>query len=245
MQKVDLGNGIEIFDDYCLYLKNTKSVVIADLHLGYEGVMQSEGVFFPRYQKNVILNRLERIFDGLSPKEVIVNGDFKHEFSRNLNQEWREVKEVLDFLMKRTEVVMVRGNHDNYLKTILSKYNVELRDIYEQGKIILSHGHKEILREENQILIMAHEHPSIRLRDEIGAGVRLPCFLYDEEAKMLVMPAFSPLATGTDVVSTPGDELISPILKNHGCKNFRVYAISDSELIDFKKVGELRKAWRV
>jgi putative SbcD/Mre11-related phosphoesterase len=245
VQKVDLGDGLEIFDDYCLYIKSTDSIIIADLHLGYEGVMQSEGVFFPRYQKNIILNRLERILDRLSPKEVIVNGDFKHEFSRNLSQEWREVKEVLDFLMKRTEVSMVRGNHDNYLKTILSKDDIELRDAYEKEDIILSHGHHEIIRKENQILIMAHEHPSIRLRDEIGAGVRLPCFLYDEEAKILVLPAFSPLASGTDVVSTPTDELISPILKNHGCENFKVYAISDSELIDFKRVEELKRAWRV
>lgn len=245
MRKVDLGDGIEILDEFCLYLKDIQSIVIADLHLGYEGVMQSEGVFFPRYQKNVILNRLERILQNLNPKKVIVNGDFKHEFSRNLSQEWREVKEVLDFLMKRTEVVMLRGNHDNYLKTILSKYNMELHDVYEQRNVILSHGHKELVRDKNQTLIMAHEHPSIRLRDEIGAGVRLPCFLHDKEAKILVMPAFSPLAIGTDVVSTPRDELISPILKNHGCQNFRVYAISDSELIDFKKVGELSKAWKV
>nr|NIM91373.1 phosphoesterase [Candidatus Aminicenantes bacterium] len=111
MQKVDLGAGLEIFDEYCLYLKNTESVVIADLHLGYEGVMQSEGVFFPRYQKKVILNRLERILDDLNPQKIIVNGDFKHEFSRNLSQEWKEIKEVLDFLRQRTEVVMIRGNH--------------------------------------------------------------------------------------------------------------------------------------
>lgn len=243
MQKVDLGNGMEIFGDYCLYLKNMNSVVIADLHLGYEGVMQSEGVFFPRYQKKVILNRLERILDGLNPKEIIVNGDFKHEFSRNLSQEWGEVKEVLDFLRQRTEVVMIRGNHDNYLKTILSGYDMELHDVCRRKGVILVHGNNEILREGKEMLVLAHEHPSIRVRDEVGAGVRLPCFMFDEANNILVLPAFSPLATGTDVVLTPREELISPILKSHGCENFRVYAISDSELIDFKKVGELRRVW--
>ncbi len=245
MQKVDLGAGLEIFDEYCLFLKDTESVVIADLHLGYEGVMQSEGVFFPRYQKKVILNRLERILDDLNPQKIIVNGDFKHEFSRNLSQEWKEIKEVLDFLRQRTEVVMIRGNHDNYLMTILSKYDIELQGFYEEENIILSHGHNEIIKEDNQILIMGHEHPSIRLRDVIGAGVRLPCFLFDEDNNILVLPAFSPLATGSDVVSTPKEEFISPILKGQGCENFKVYAISDSELIDFKSVGELRMAWGV
>lgn len=245
MQKVDLGDGLEIFDEYCLYLKDTKSVVIADLHLGYEGVMQSEGVFFPRYQKKVIINRLERILNHLAPQKIIVNGDFKHEFSRNLSQEWREIKEVLDFLRQRTEVVMIRGNHDNYLMTILSKYDIELRDSYKEENIIISHGHNMVQKDENQTLIMGHEHPSIKLRDEIGAGVRLPCFMFDEDNNILVLPAFSPLATGSDVVSTPRNEFISPILKGQGCENFKVYAISQSELIDFKTVGELRKAWGV
>ncbi|MDO9537966.1 MAG: hypothetical protein Q7J68_06575, partial [Thermoplasmata archaeon] len=86
--------------------------------------------------------------------------------------------------------------------------------------------------------IFGHEHPVIRFRDEVGAQVTMPCFLHDPVNNFLVMPAFSPLASGTNVIS-PESSFMNPWLKTLDLGNARVYAIHD-EIMDFGKVGDLR-----
>jgi len=226
--------GIKITALFAAYFPQEKIAVVADLHIGYEGVMQREGVMIPKYQKDVLLERLGRIIDAYKPEKMIINGDFKHEFGKNLRQEWREASEILDYLAEETEILLVRGNHDNFLRTIASKFNVPVVNEYEIGGIKIAHGHKKV--EWNNLLLMAHEHPSIMLRDSVGATAKLPCFIVGEE--IIVLPALSPLATGTDITS---DDYLSPILKERNLDSFEVYAISHNELLHFSKIGELKK----
>ncbi len=242
MHKIDLGNGLKIFDDYYLLIEKSKVMVIADLHMGYEGVMQNQGIFFPRYQKRIILQRLDKIIKQQKPKEIIINGDLKHEFGKNLRQEWKEIEEILQFLTSKVEVSVVRGNHDNFLKTILSRYDIELKMCFERDGMILVHGHKEIEVEKCESLIIGHEHPSLKLRDDVGAVINLPCFLFHPERNIVVLPAFSPLAMGTDVLQANNEDFLSPILRKIGCDDFKAYAISESVIMDFKRIRDIKKA---
>ncbi len=207
--------------------------IVADLHIGYEGVLRREGAMIPKYQKEILKKRLNNIIEKYEPSLLIINGDFKHEFGKNLWQEWYEVTEILDFLTKKTKVLLIRGNHDNFLKTIAKKFDVPLLDEFEYNKIKIAHGHKEV---EGEKVIIGHEHPSLHLRDKVGAFVKLPCFLYSE--KLIVLPALSPLATGTDV-SSP-EQYLSPLLKKIADDEMEVYAISD-ELLYFSSLEKLKK----
>ncbi len=227
-------NGIKLSALFTAYIIKERVAVVADLHIGYEGVMQREGVMIPKYQKDVLLERLGRIIETYKPEKMIIDGDFKHEFGKNLRQEWRETSEILQYLAGKTDIILIRGNHDNFLRTIASKFNVPVVNEYEAGNIKIVHGHKETRW--NGMLIMAHEHPSIMLRDSVGAVVKLPCFIVGE--KLIVLPALSPLATGTDVLS---DDYLSPILKEKDTDDFEVYAISHDELLHFSKIGNLKK----
>ncbi|KAA0001327.1 MAG: hypothetical protein FE048_05655 [Thermoplasmata archaeon] len=58
--------------------------------------------------------------------------------------------------------------------------------------------------------------------------------------EIIVLPALSPLATGTDVVSDASSYL-SPILKEENVDDFEIYAISHDELLHFSKIGELKR----
>lgn len=225
--------GIKLTNLYSILIDNI--AIFSDLHIGYEGVLRLEGAMVPKYQKKIIEKRIEEIIKRYSPDKIIINGDFKHEFGRNLKQEWNEVSEILDFLVKKVDVVIVRGNHDNFIKTIAKKFNVEVRDEYEYGGIKFVHGHKE---ERGDRIVIGHEHPSLCLRDRVGVIARLPCFLVSKE--VIVLPAMSPLASGTDVSSAEREEYLSPILKNYDVDEMEIYAISD-ELLYFSKVGELKK----
>lgn len=234
MNEIEVIDGVYITNNYCIYLENG-TIIIADLHLGYEGVLQMEGVAIPKYQKEVMLSRLKKIIEKYKPEKIIVNGDFKHNFSKNLKQEWREVKEFLFFISSKTKVLLIKGNHDNFLKTIANYCNVPIKLEENEMGITITHGHLD--KKNSNFLIIAHEHPSIHLRDEVGAVIKLPCFLTSQD--IIVLPAFSPLATGTDIM-IERDDYLSPILQKANLKNFKVYGISELGLLDFSTLGKLR-----
>jgi hypothetical protein len=227
--------GVHVTRDYALWLPRDRVLAISDLHLGYEGAMQEAGVAIPRRQKGVMLERLGRLLDRYAPEKVIVDGDFKHEFSRNLEEEWKDVQDVLDFLYKRTVPVLVRGNHDNYLMQILSKKGLDLHRKYEAGGFTFVHGHDD--PGVSGPLVLGHEHPAVKLRDDLGATFSLPAFVVDPD--LILLPAFSPLALGVDVTEQPK---MSPLLRDRDLSDARVYAIDDGEgLMDFGRVRNLTR----
>jgi putative SbcD/Mre11-related phosphoesterase len=233
VDEVEVYPGVTITNDYALWIEEQMTIVIADLHLGFEGVLFEEGVAIPRFQKDEMLVRLERIMRRYNPKKLVVNGDFKHEFSRNLPQEWKEVSEVLDYLEDRVELNFIRGNHDNYLLTILAKRDFKLPRKMRRKGFTFVHGHEDIAWK--GVLVIGHEHPSVKLSDEIGASIKVPCFLVSKS--VIVLPAFSPLAYGTDVTQMSP---ISPPLKDYEFGEMEVYVVDDNlGLLRFGRVREL------
>ncbi len=234
MKRLEVRPDVIADRDHALYLKKSEAVVIADLHLGYEGALHEEGVSIPRFQKGVMIERIERILERYSPKRMIINGDFKHEFSKNLVQEWDDVNDVLNLLTDEVDIELVRGNHDNYLLTILAKKGLGMVERTESQGMIITHGHKDVTWKGT--LIIGHEHPSLLLRDEIGASVKRPCFLVS--GRVIVLPAFSPLAMGTNVASM---HFTSPALACLDAHKTRVIAIDEElGLMDFQTLGDLQ-----
>jgi len=234
LDSLRIQDNVEILQEKALFLREERLVVIADLHLGYEGVLQRKGISIPRKQKLVILEMLKQITDRYSPKTIVVNGDLKHNFSKNLDEEWLEVKEVLKFIDEQTKLIVVKGNHDNFLASILRDMDIELRKSYRVGRFILTHGHMDVKTRGK--IVIGHEHPALKLRDEIGAIISLPAFLIGDD--IIVLPAFSPLALGVDLSSYP---YLSPILNSRRIDNAKVIGIDENEgLLDFGPVSKLK-----
>src|SRR3989344_3503593 len=122
--------GVEAID-LAVYLSKEKTLVISDLHLGYEKDLQAKGILVPPFQFREIKEKLEKIFEKTGKlKYVVINGDLKHEFGRISSQEWREILELIDFLSGNCEkIVIVKGNHDIILDRITSKRNVQFEKI--------------------------------------------------------------------------------------------------------------------
>ncbi|MCL6500691.1 MAG: hypothetical protein K6T16_01505 [Candidatus Pacearchaeota archaeon] len=99
---MEIVSGIEI-KNKALWLKKSRTLIIADLHIGYEGALLEEGVLVPKMtfgdMKREILELLK-----LRPKVVVINGDLKHEFGQISRQEWRETLEILDILLRECKV---------------------------------------------------------------------------------------------------------------------------------------------
>jgi len=232
---------IELIEPYpAIYLRSLNSIVIADLHLGYEGIMAEQGVFLPKIQFKKEIEALEDIIDRKNAERIIILGDIKHEFSETSYHEFKEVRELFIFLKDRFEEIdLIKGNHDNYIFYVTKKYDINLHDELELGDYFLIHGHRYPSKRIEKFLILAHEHPAIAIYDEVGVKEKLKCFLAGEN--ILVLPAFSYLAPGSEVNVIPKNEFLSPILKNIEIDKLEVFAISkEIGCLNFGKLKNLR-----
>jgi len=165
------------------------TAVIADLHLGFENVLQERGYALPRLQLKEIKKQVKNIVEKYDISKIVIAGDLKHEFSKNLPYEWEDVREFIESVEVKLEVV--RGNHDNYLAAILADYGIELKEKVNVGDFTVVHGHREF---DGEKIIMGHEHPAVKIRVR-GALYSFPCYLVADSSK-IVLPAFSPLMAG-------------------------------------------------
>ncbi len=222
-------------------LMRSRTLLLGDLHLGIEASLELEGMQLPRAQAREMRRRIDEVVSAHHPKRIVVLGDLKHEFSRNLDQEWSQVREMLEHLGSLAELTVVRGNHDNYLATITSRLGLELVDQAVIDGVHLSHGH---LVEPGRPLVQGHEHPSARLFDGVGGYIKLPAFLYHPQAEVLVLPAFSPLAAGNDVSTLLAGDVLSPGLREVDMGEALVFGCSDIGLIRLGKVRDQSKGRR-
>jgi putative SbcD/Mre11-related phosphoesterase len=246
---MEIFEGIETVDGFpAIFIKKLNSVCIADLHLGYELALAEEGIFVPQTQLKEILKDLGEIFREVKASKLIIVGDIKHEFGEASKQEWREVFELVNFLKKKVEkIILVRGNHDNYLLNIISKLGIELRDPYyiEKG-ICFLHGHKKVKLPNFETLIIAHEHPSLVLRKGYDK-IKVPCLLFGKTKKgknFICLAAISSWASGTEVNLCSKEELLSPILKEEVDFENLIPVALEKEVgaLKFPKIKELASA---
>ncbi len=243
MRDIEIIRDVIISDLYCVFLRDIDSIVVSDLHLGYEEEMNLHGVFLPKLQKNHISSLMDKIIERYSPRKIIINGDFKQEFSRNLPTEWEDITYFIDRYSDR-ELIFIRGNHDNYLKTILTKRGFDLLDYYEDNRYFIYHGDRDLSTK--KITILGHEHPSVVLRDHVGGIYKLPAFAFNFEKNVIITPAMSFFSSGTDISqSLLSEEHFTPALKGMKLSSFRVYAITDEfGVVDFGYLEDLHNSQR-
>lgn len=223
-------NDVTLTPEKAAIIDNT--AIIADLHLGFENVLQNKGVAIPRMQLKEILRDVRRVISRYGVDRLVVAGDLKHEFSKNLPYEWEDVREFIDAIDVDLEVV--RGNHDNFLAAILAEHGIVLKEKIRVGNYWVVHGHKDF---EAERIIIGHEHPAVKVRVR-GALYTFPCYLVVERTK-IVLPAFSPLMVGSDVLQ---NSFLSPILERvkDRLKKIEVYAVED-EVLYLGRLEDLRK----
>jgi hypothetical protein len=238
---MEIFEGIEIIKSFkAIYIRELDLLAISDLQLGEELYLAEEkGIFVPQIQLKEIKNDLQIIFKKVKANRILINGDVKHEFGEASRQEWREVIELVEFLRKKTkEIIVVRGNHDNYLLNIASKINLQVFDpFYLEKGYLFAHGHKKIPYPKNfHTLIIGHEEPAIILKEGFDR-IKIPALLYGKMKngkRIICLPAFSSLSSGTEVNVVDKGDLLSPILKED-------VEIDDLEVIGIdKEVGALK-----
>lgn len=156
-------------------------VVVGDLHIGWEVALSHQGIHVPS-QTSKMLERLKTIIEKEHPTRLIMLGDVKHSVTGAELEEWRDVPEFFEALVKLVPAVQILvGNHDGNLEP-LTPSKVELlapTGITLWGKFGLLHGHAwpspEILGCDTAIL--GHLHPAVTLRDALGYRLTKPAWV--------------------------------------------------------------------
>ena len=155
--------------------------MIGDLHIGWEVTLGQQGIHVPS-QTSKMLQRLIAIIEQKHPSRLILLGDVKHSVTGTELEEWRDVPEFFEKLIKLVpSIQVVVGNHDGNLEP-LTPSKVELLSpsgIALWSRFGLLHGHAwpspELLGCE--ILILGHLHPAVTLRDALGYRLTRPAWV--------------------------------------------------------------------
>jgi putative SbcD/Mre11-related phosphoesterase len=151
--------------------EKTKTLLIADLHIGWEMALQEKGIHVSS-QTPKILNKLTAIITKYKPEQLVILGDVKYTVVSSELGEWHDVP---DFFAKLQgyigDIAIVRGNHDANIEPLLPE-NIKLLPATGVviGDVGVFHGHKwhspALLK--CKTLVMGHLHPVVIFRDPAG-----------------------------------------------------------------------------
>ncbi len=234
-----ISHDLELLPGGGAYVQEEGTLLVADLHLGCEASLEHEGLSVPRVQTDRVRSSLLDMVHAVRPERLVIVGDLKHNFDRNLQQEWDDVSRFVDDVSEEVALEVVRGNHDNFLGMILSRHGLSMVDEVRVGRYRVMHGHRS--RIVDGPTVMAHLHPSIGLRDRVGPRVKHPCFLHHPSEDVLVLPAMSIIAGGVDVMGSEAGRML-PAQSGLGLERFVPIAFADDRPLRFPEVGAMKTA---
>jgi metallophosphoesterase superfamily enzyme len=175
-----------------LWLPDFRTAILADLHLGYTWAQRRRGELGP-LDAGGATERLRVALDELRPSRVILLGDLYHA-PRPSAAERRLVEDALSLVTG--ELVLVRGNHDRRIERDFAKAAVPE---WRAPGLIAVHG--DAIPESDDLLILGHFHPVVKLRDAAGAWRRYPAFVIGP--RICLLPALSDFSVGTLLKDVP------------------------------------------
>ena len=179
----------------------TRTLLIADLHLGKAAHFRRAGMALPQGITSADLDRLAALVDAAGAQRLLVLGDVVHAgidegapwFAR-----WQRFRRAHPAL--RLDVV--GGNHDRHAE--LARLGVtDLGDRTTIEGIDCAHHPRHAA---DAYTIAGHIHPVAWLHDR-GLRARLPCFWIG--AQTMVLPAFGSFTGGHAFAPQPSDRIFA------------------------------------
>jgi putative SbcD/Mre11-related phosphoesterase len=148
-----------------------RTLVVADLHIGWEITLAQEGIHVPS-QTSKMLRKLLELVDVSKPSSLLFLGDVKHTIAKVELEEWRDIPEFFEALTKKvSEITVILGNHDGNLEALLPE-NVKITPPtgLAEGNVGFLHGNAWPAQNlfACRTLVMGHVHPTVAFRDPLG-----------------------------------------------------------------------------
>ncbi|MGB9675359.1 MAG: metallophosphoesterase [Candidatus Nanoarchaeia archaeon] len=209
IDKVEICPGIEICD-LAIWIPNEKALILADLHLGRDFSLASQGYIIPQTQLTDTLNRIKAIINAINckPNLIIINGDFRHDFGMipfKLKQDLEKFVSNLSCFCKK--IILIKGNHDTYIP--IKNEKLQIVKNLNLSNIFLCHGDSlknslklqksEFSKIRAKTIIIGHVHPMLKITDGF-VSEKVKCFVKTKWKRkvLIIQPSFDPL---TDQIS--------------------------------------------
>lgn len=188
--QMEVANDVILDGRLALFHQQHQWLAVADLHFGFELSQRAAGSLFPLWGMQTIQARLEELLSDYNPAFLVLIGDLVHDRTA-INP----LSALVRDLARRTEVILIAGNHDRRLAPAIN-----VQPLWRRDGFCFHHGHCDV-ETANEIQIIGHHHPAQTVRDGAGLRLKLPAFVQQDQC--WIMPAFSPWAAGT---AWPNDE---------------------------------------
>ena len=228
-------------------------LALADYHAGLEAGLQYEGVEL-RSAASERRERLLSVLNRTGADRLAVVGDLGHAIGSPFEAEREELEALFSALP--VPVTLVKGNHDGELEPVLDDLDAEVTVTPSHGTTIgdvgFAHGHTwpapAVL--ESAVVCVGHEHPVVRLEDEVGGTRKERAWLrgaldgepfedhydrsLDADGDLVVFPAFNDRSGGT-WVNVPGQDFLAPFLPA-GLADAEAFLLDGTRLGDYRNV---------
>jgi hypothetical protein len=214
-----------------------RTLVVGDLHIGIETDFAIGGVKIPSGTPAMVA-RLRSLAAKTGARKLVIAGDLKHSVRGVTEQESVELPRALREMGQAfEEVVVVPGNHDGWVDTVLPTPPSPVRMAPMgghlcRGGLLVVHGHAwpdRDLAARARALVVAHNHTAIALEDGLGRAVKEACWARarvsperwrdklgaDNYPEVILAPPFNELCTGVPI-NVQGALPIGPLLRE-GC----------------------------
>jgi putative SbcD/Mre11-related phosphoesterase len=211
--RYELAPGVWLDARRALWLAKSRTLAVADLHLGYPWAHRHGGPLMPITVRDDTSERLIALQQEYQPQQVVLLGDIVHR-AVPIPPIEAELMRVLQCFPVATTVHLLAGNHDRNLERLLTGQPAQLTTHVDIGGCTFLHGDADSAaairnatgtKTKRNWLVIGHEHPSATLGDGVATWERYPCFLICDG--LIVLPAFSKWAAGNS-----REEYMSPLL---------------------------------
>ena len=177
--------------DGAAWLPDDRTLIVADVHVGYELAAQRRGGYLPPVERGAAVGaRLLGMAREVSAERIVIAGDLRHSTRDVDDLEREELAELAASLSPDVALDVVLGNHDRGGAIVGQATTGTLR----VGGVDVTHvppASRPV-----RWTVCGHLHPRITVRDETGASARFPCALVGD--RLVVLPALSAWAGGTE-----------------------------------------------
>lgn len=210
---IDIGEGasqcrVELLPGRAAMLPESRSLLVADLHLGKAATFRKAGLPVPEGSSQQDLARLRALVEATDAKRLLILGDLFHAASGCTTAVLDEFR-MFRNCVAAVETVLVLGNHDRRVRLPASLgLDLVVPELVE-GRVRFVHDPRDAAEpderpgasdrgtNDRRVTFCGHLHPRLAIRSPSGSRLTERCFV--EHDGCFVLPAFGSF-TGTHAV---------------------------------------------
>ncbi len=198
------GRAIVLLPQKAAFLPDTRTLLIADAHIGKATSFRALGVPVPRGTTSETLMLIGQLVARHDAQRIVFLGDFLHSARSHAAAtldaviRWRALHPAID-------LVLVRGNHDDRAGDPPASLGFTVVDEpLRDGGLALCHHPEPVA---GAYVLAGHLHPCVSVHGRARERLRLPCFHFG--ALVGVLPAFGSFTGMHPAKVAPGDRVFA------------------------------------